>query len=274
MRSPGRQERARESPRAEGVWRKGQHQDRSGSRSERHREDRRSRERDRSTLISRSRDRDRKESRQDSCRQSNPDSQRTKEDIMGDFVKNMRRYEKRPFFFDIKVCSRSPNQDFFRMEFDDSLNDVQEKKETTTKDLWHVVKSEAIDSDEKVQTKMDNNNQMMTDDLKECEVEYKIAVNKIKKYMFEEDKKIIHTVLENLGDNYLPLYEIPSSPLKKLSELLQRGETSTQGRWKLLRNWIVESSNEGRAKWNSLCKSSIIRREAITCYYDQMKKGI
>ena len=40
MRSPGRQERARESPRAEGVWRKGQHQDRSGSRSERHREDR------------------------------------------------------------------------------------------------------------------------------------------------------------------------------------------------------------------------------------------
>ena len=49
------------------------------------------------------------------------------------------------------------------MEFDDSLNDVQEKKETTTKDLWHVVKSEAIDSDEKVQTKMDNDNQMMTD---------------------------------------------------------------------------------------------------------------
>ena len=186
----------------------------------------------------------------------------------------MRRYEKRPFFFDIKVCSRSPNQDFFRMEFDDSLKDVQEKKETTTKDLLQVAKSVAIDSDEKVQTKMDNNNQMMTDDLKECEVEYKIAVNKIKKYMFEEDKKIIHTVLEHLGDNYLPLYEIPSSPLKKLSELLQRGETSTQGRWKLLRNWIVESSNEGRAKWNSLCKSSIIRREAITCYYDQKKKGI
>ena len=260
MRSPGRQERARESPRAEGVWRKEQHQDRSRSRSERHREDR---ERARSTLRSRSRSRE--ESRQGSSRQSNSntDSQRI-EDIKEDFVKNMRRYEKRPFFFDIKVCSRSPNQDFFRMEFDDSLNDVQEKKETTTKDLWHVVKSEAIDSDEKVQTKMDNNNQMMTDDLKECEMEYKIAVKKIKKYTFEEDKKIIHTVLEHLGDNYLPLYEIPSSPLKKLSELLQRRETSTQGRWKLLRNWIVESSNEGRAKWNSLCKSSIMRREATT----------
>ena len=68
----------------------------------------------------------------------------------------MRRYEKRPFFFDIKVCSRSPNQDFFRMEFDDSLKDVQEKKETTTKDLLQVAKSVAIDSDE---MKMDNNNQ-------------------------------------------------------------------------------------------------------------------
>ena len=264
-RSPGRQERGRESPRAEGVWRKEQHQDRSRSRPERAR----------STLRSRSRSRSREESRQGISRQSNSDtdSQRI-EDIKEDFVKNMRRYEKRPFFFYIKVCSRSPNQDFFRMEFDDSLNDVQEMKETTTKDLLHVVKSVAIDSDEKVQTKMDNNNQMMTDDLKECEVEYKIAVNKIKKYMFEEDKKIIHTVLEHLGDNYLPLYEIPSSPLKKLSELLQRRETSTQGRWKLLRNWIGESSNEGRAKWNSLCKSSINRRVAITCYYDQMKKGI
>ena len=208
----------------------------------------------------------------DSSRQSNPESQRTKEDIKGDFVKNMRRYEKRPFFFDIKVCSRSPNQDSFRMEFDDSLNDVQEMKETTTKDLLDVVKSVAIDSDEKVQTKMDNNNQKMTDDLKECEGDDKIPVNKMKKYTFEEDKKIIHTVLEHLGDSYLPYYEIPPSPLKKLSQLLQRGETSTQCRWKeKLRNWIVESSNEDRAKWNSLSKNSINRRVAITSYYEQKK---
>ena len=87
-RSPGRQERGRESPRAEGVWRKEQHQDRSRSRSERAR----------STLRSRSRSRE--ESRQGSSRQSNSntDSQRI-EDIKEDFVKNMRRYEKRPFFF-------------------------------------------------------------------------------------------------------------------------------------------------------------------------------
>ena len=107
--------------------------------------------------------------------------------------------------------------------------------------------------------------------MKECEAEGK-KKRKVKKYTFEEDRKIINTVLEHLGDSYLPYYEIPPSPLKKLSQLLQRGETSTQCRWKeKLRKWIVESSNEDRAKWNSLSKNSINRRVAITSYYEQKK---
>ena len=94
------------------------------------------------------------------------------------------------------------------------------------------------------------------------------AAKRRQKLDFEEDQKIVNVVLENLKDNLLNSFDIPSRGLEKLSSELNREEKAIQQRWKYsIRLWIKEDQENERDDWGNHGQAALDRRRNITRYF-------
>ena len=97
-------------------------------------------------------------------------------------------------------------------------------------------------------------------------------VKEKKWFDFEEDKKIVDTVLDILGDDLLNSFEIPSRDLKKLSSELKRKEKRIQERWIYkIRKWIKEDEENNTEYWRDLRPAARDKRLKIVRYFKREK---